>query len=476
MNIAKFIGLENANIEITESTYENNKRVVTLQKKIEPHFCPICNCIMHSRGIYTRTVNHPIMQDGKQLVLKIKQRRYRCTNEICNYTCNEDFNFVKPYRRSTDVTDLLIVSAFKDPNLTAAQIAKKYNVSDTHAINTFSRYVEMHQKPLTEAVCIDEVNVSIDSVCKYALILQDFISGEPIDMLPGRNNECIDLYFSKIPLEERKKVKYIISDIYRPYQHITTKFFPNAVPVIDSFHVVKAINYFLSKYIHDLIRKLKEKDIKQHQELEQELNQQINYTPSKEYYLLKKYSWIILKNNDEIVYTATPLYNTRLKQYVTLYDIENMIFEIDPNLKELRALKEKYIHFNKEYGNNYIDAKDKLNDIINDYNSCPFTTFHKIAELLSANYEPIVNSFIMVERHCKGNTYIKRLSNAPIEALNRIVKDMKRNGRGYRNFEHLRNRFLFSQRESLAILPTPKLLEEVIPSTGVHRGTYNKHK
>lgn len=175
---------------------------------------------MHSRGVYTRTVNHPIMQDGKQLVLKIRQRRYRCTNQICNYTCNEDFNFIKPYRRSTDVTDLLIVSAFRDPNLTAAQIAKKYNVSDTHAINTFSRYVEMHKRPLTEAICIDEVNVNIESICKYALILQDFISGEPIDMLPGRNNECIDLYFKSIPLEERNKVKYIITDIYRPYHNI----------------------------------------------------------------------------------------------------------------------------------------------------------------------------------------------------------------------------------------------------------------
>ena len=28
----------------------------------------------------------------------------------------EDFNFIKPYRRSTDVTDLLIVSAFT-PNI-----------------------------------------------------------------------------------------------------------------------------------------------------------------------------------------------------------------------------------------------------------------------------------------------------------------------------------------------------------------------
>ena len=35
---------------------------------------------------------------------------------------------------------------------------------------------------------------------------------------------------------------------------------------------------------------------------------------------------------------------------------------------------------------------------------------------------------------------------------------MKRNGRGYQNFSHLRNRFLFSQRENAAILGVPKPL------------------
>lgn len=42
--------------------------------------------------------------------------------------------------------------------------------------------------------------------------------------------------------------------------------------------------------------------------------------------------------------------------------------------------------------------------------------------------------------------YETRLSNSPIESLNRKAKDLKRLGRGYRNFSHLRNRFLFATR------------------------------
>ena len=41
-----------------------------------------------------------------------------------------------------------------------------------------------------------------------------------------------------------------------------------------------------------------------------------------------------------------------------------------------------------------------------------------------------------------------RLSNGPIESLNRKVKDLKRMGRGYRNFEHFRNRFLYATRNN----------------------------
>lgn len=48
------------------------------------------------------------------------------------------------------------------------------------------------------------------------------------------------------------------------------------------------------------------------------------------------------------------------------------------------------------------------------------------------------------------------------EALNRIVKDIKRNGCGYQNFSYLKNHFLFSQRENAAILGVQKPLEEMV--------------
>ena len=54
----------------------------------------------------------------------------------------------------------------------------------------------------------------------------------------------------------------------------------------------------------------------------------------------------------------------------------------------------------------------------------------------------------MVEKYGHGEIYDSRLSNGPMEALNRKVKDLKRLGRGYKNFEHFRNRFLYSTRSN----------------------------
>ena len=61
----------------------------------------------------------------------------------------------------------------------------------------------------------------------------------------------------------------------------------------------------------------------------------------------------------------------------------------------------------------------------------------------------------MVEKCGPGGLYDSRLSNGPFESLNRKVKDLKRLGRGFRNFEHFRNRFLFASRNNPVLYGSP---------------------
>ena len=71
-NIIPFLGLEDSSVMIEDISTEG--------------------------GIRTRKINHPIMQDTFQVVILLKQRRWRCTNELCRREKNETFNFIgKPH-------------------------------------------------------------------------------------------------------------------------------------------------------------------------------------------------------------------------------------------------------------------------------------------------------------------------------------------------------------------------------------------
>lgn len=252
------------------------QRIVTLEKTRKIHFCDACGCRMYSKGVYVRTLNHPIMQDGLQLVLKVRQRRWRCTNPECGSTENDEFSFVDPYRRNTNLSDILIVEAFRDHTASASAIARRFNVSDTHAINTFARYVDMPRRMLTEIISIDEVKVGISKLFNYALVIQDFETGEPIDLIPSRREEITDPYFRNIPLKERDKVKYLITDMYNPYQSYIEKYYHNAKPVVDAFHVLQFINRYFLQYIRMIQHRLDDRDRKKHEALEQEFGRRIN--------------------------------------------------------------------------------------------------------------------------------------------------------------------------------------------------------
>ena len=473
-NIINFLNFEDSNLETDPPQIINGQRVLTIRQKVYPHYCPICSYRMHSKGKYERTVNHPVMQDGLPLILKLQQRRWQCTNPVCKNIITDEFSFVERYKHNSSESDILIVDAFRDPGLSATQIAEKFNVSDTYVLKTFSKYVDMHRRQLGEAVSVDEVHVEVSKTCNYALIIQDFITGEPIDMIPSRRQEVTEPYFAAIPLAERAKVKYLISDMYKPYIGFVDKYFPNAISVVDSFHVIKHINNMLHQYMNALARKIKNEDEARHHDREVKLHRELKFYPSREYYLVKNFQWIVLTNPENRRYGGKRKYNFRLHQEVDLYDLEYYLFNIDPTLKELRRLKDKYIDFNNSYGNNPKKARPALRALIQEYRNSGYKIFRSFADTLDYHFESIINSFIVIERCCADGTHISRLSNGPMESINRIAKDLKRNARGFRNFEHLRNRFLFSQRENAQMLAVPLSPEKYEVKTGIKRGPYKK--
>ena len=447
-SITKLLDLEDADITISDISVEGSVKTLTLETKLTKHFCPICGFRMYSRGIKNRKINHPILQDNYSLILILKQRRWQCTNPNCKYNISDNFKFVSKNRRTTNATDMLIVNAYQNLMETSDSIAKRFNVSDTYAHKVFNRYVKLDRLTLTDAISVDEVHIDMDDDGKYALVIQDFHTGNPIDMLRNRRTNVTEPYFASIPIEERKGVKYLISDMYNPYICYVDKYFPNAVSVVDSFHVIQWIVHKLDNYIRQLIRKYRQRDRELYQEQTGDYDPHSHIPLSDELYILQKYRWLILANQSNITYHNDLRIDSHFHCLMNTYDYESSLFSIDKKLEEYRDLKELYVDFNSRNAGNPIAAKSELEELITLYLGCNHRIFQEFGELLERFKEPIINSFIMIEKIGPGGLYNSRLSNGPIESINRKVKDLKRLGRGYKNFEHFRNRFLYATRNN----------------------------
>ena len=210
-NITDLLDLEDSDIKISDIIIEGQTKTLIIETPPVASYCPICGFRMHSRGVKKRTINHPILQDGYSLILLLKQRRWRCSNPDCLYEVNESFRFVNKGRRTTNATDMLIVEAYRNLLETSASIAKRFHMSDTYVHEIFDRYVKLDRLPLTDAISIDEVHLDMDDDCKYALVIQDFHTSNPIDLLRSRRTSVTEPYFVSIPATERNQVKYLIS-------------------------------------------------------------------------------------------------------------------------------------------------------------------------------------------------------------------------------------------------------------------------
>ena len=289
------------------------------------------------------------------------------------------------------------------------------------------------------------------------------------------------IIFWSIPLKERLNVKGVISDAYRTYLKLPEDFFPHALTILDSFHVIRLIISQINTYIYKVLkwyRKRDEERLKQKNHDTNHDNQSIR--PPKEVILLQNYKWVILKNQDDINYSTKRYYHKMLGMNVDTFAIEKMFLDLDPNFKKLRDLKEEYIEFNEQDYADEFDVLSSLNTLIDKYRRSDQSIFRDFALFLRANTDPIVNSFIKVKVHRKSASgekeYYARLSNGPMESFNRKPKDLKRESRGFSDFDYTRNRILWATRENPSVKGIPRSKEEIKTNEGKERGPYKKKK
>lgn len=189
--------------------------------------------------------------------------------------------------------------------------------------------------------------------------------------------------------------------------------FKHALLCVDSFHVIQLINKMFHKELLRIMRNYDKDSI--------------------EYYLLKHKKYYLLKNSDSIKDWFKQEYNHKLGYHLYLMKYRELLFNIDPLIKELYELKEDYILFNRLKDKQIII--ERFDELIYRFMNHENKEVVRVGRIITKWKQEILNSF---------NWYNgRRISNGPIESRNNIIKLLIRNAAGYRNFNHLRTRIIY---------------------------------
>ena len=156
---------------------------------------------------------------------------YKCKN--CNHkTIAQSKDIVDFGCRISNNVKLAIFNCAKEV-MSKTMIARLYNVSDNTVQTIFDTALyndTIYKSYLPEAICIDEFTYKKKT---FAFNLCDAKTGKTIDLVEDRTTNNLNKYFSHYTEESRKKVKFVIMDMYTPYIELIKKWFPNAIIIID---------------------------------------------------------------------------------------------------------------------------------------------------------------------------------------------------------------------------------------------------
>lgn len=441
------LDLERADINTMNIHNDGDGLTIDIELNPRPHRCPVCSTeTSRIKGYQNKIIRHSIL-NNTPCIINYRARRYVCP--FCGRTFLENNPFAYKGAKLSVATVYNVLTDLKNPALTFSYVASKYHISQSTVANIFDRSVNIPRHPLPECICFDETYAFKSEKSNYICVLVDYKSKKIIDILPTRRLGDLTYYFFSIPLEERKNVKYVSYDMWQTYRSVANTMFPNCTPIVDKFHVLQE---FTRKATKVRIRVMnKNKKIKDELEAEAKRlkKEQMKLPPEKQeqlieakknYYILKKFEWMIFSKNKDILDPGKEKkMNHALGQYCNLYDLFTLLENTNEDMTEMINLKDELYDF---YSNStYEEAKTRINDLIIHFRSSAVPELVPFANTLTQWKPEIINSFIIIPG------INKKMNNALIENRNKTIKLLKHSSNGYTYWKRFRNRVLFTINE-----------------------------
>ena len=434
------LNVTNSDIKSSDIIYVNDTVYYDITLVRKPMTCPYCGGNMIGHGHKLRLIKHPALRDHNGII-RYHANRYICKE--CMKTAFERDPFAFDGFNSSFYLMQNAMRLIRNLNYNLKMISEELNISTTQLNRYIDSYITIPPRPLPESLGIDELHSHELSRrnASYLCILVDNERRTVWDILDSRSKLSLSIFFSRIPREERLKVKYVTIDMWEPYRDVAKTYFPNCIVAVDPFHVIKHL-------------------IKDFDDLRIDLMKKSPYG-SNAYYLLKKWSWLLVKSSVDL--DNEKVYNNRFKTKLNRRDLRGMIFSTFPELSEAYDLKELYRRMNNNCS--YDEAAALYDDILQAFKSSGIRQYNEFTEILINWKEEILNSYLRPYDD-------RKLSNSFTENVNGKLRTYLSVSRGISNFSRFRKRVLYALSKDVQYALSSSLSSDSI--SGKKRGPYNK--
>ena len=336
---------------------------------------------------------------GYKTLIRLRKRRFRCQD--CGKVAVAETSLVKKnHQIATIVKQKIAQKLIEKVSMTA--IAESLAVSTSTVIRKLKEFkFKTDLSYLPTHMSWDEYSFKKG---KMSFIAQDFDSRKILAILDGRTQATIRNHFLRYSRQVRNGVKVITMDMFSPYYDLARQLFPCAKIVLDRFHIVQHLSRAMSRVRVQIMNQLDRK--------------------SHEYKALKRYWKLIQQDSRKLSHKR--FYRPTFRMHLTNKEILEKLLSYSQELREHYELYQLLLfHFQEKQAEHFFGLiEDNLKKV--------HPLFQTVFKTFLKDKDKIINALELP------------YSNAKLEATNNLIKVIKRNAFGFRNFDNFRTRILIA--------------------------------
>lgn len=397
--ITNLLGMKDPNITILDYVDSTTHKEILAKLDYLAPKCHNCHGQM-TKYDFQKASKIPYLEcAGYKTLIRLKKRRFKC-KKCGKVTVSETSLVKKNHQIATVVHQKIAQLLIEKQSMT--DIAKRLAVSTSTVIRKLNEFqLKTDWNWLPKNMSWDEYHFKKG---KMSFIAQDFDSLKVITILDGRTQATIRNHFQRYSRQVRNRVKVITMDMFSPYYQLAKQLFPHAKIVLDRFHIVQHMSRAMNRVRIQIMNQF---DRKAH-----------------EYRALKRYWKLVQQDSRKL--NDKRFYRPNFRAHLTNKEILEKLLSYSQELREHYELYQLLLfHFQEKNSKHFFDLIEETISEVNPIFQTVFKTFLK-------DKEKIINALELP------------YSNAKLEATNNLIKVIKRNAFGFRNFENFKKRILIA--------------------------------